>query len=665
MLSGQQHAQGLLLRAGYRLLRAAASLTAALPEALINRASQMALDAGLTLTSLVFAYLLRFDGAIPSAHRAVMWSLAMLLPLLRPLLMLALGAYDAIWRYFNLRDAAVLAFSALPVSMLLLAFRYLLGRRFSGAVVPAGVIIIEFVLYLALAASLRVFRRVSYEVSRPLESRPCRALLVGTESTLPHALRHLSASAEVQLVGVLAPEPKLRGLRIGGSLVMEQPSALPRLLVSQRIDLVLIADSHPDWIGDVVATANEFGADVRLLPAASHVIRGDVRVSAQADPEALLSRPRTGGSRLAEPDPLVIENFRERVVLITGAGGSIGSELARQIALLPVSSLILLDRDENSVFELSNSLAAQALDLGRAPRVVPVVGDVRNFTHLCAIFDHHRPHVVLHAAAYKHVPIMESNVCEAVLNNVFGTRAVALAATQFAAERLVMISTDKAVHPSSVMGATKRIAEMLITEIARRHRLAPNNSFTRMACVRFGNVVGSRGSVVPIFQRQIAEGGPITITDEHMTRYFMTIPEAAQLVLQAASLASDGDVYMLEMGDAMKITALARKLIELSGLRPEKDIEIRFVGARPGEKIAEQLWHDEAELRPTFFPNVLAVKNSPPPSDFSANLAQLEHAAQTHEEAATLEALRAMPIGFAPSPQAAPQPAKARAAFVN
>jgi FlaA1/EpsC-like NDP-sugar epimerase len=215
------------------------------------------------------------------------------------------------------------------------------------------------------------------------------------------------------------------------------------------------------------------------------------------------------------------------------------------------------------------------------------------------------------------------------------------------------------------MGATKRIAEMLITEIARRHRLAPNSSFTRMACVRFGNVVGSRGSVVPIFQRQIAEGGPITITDEHMTRYFMTIPEAAQLVLQAASLASDGDVYMLEMGDAMKITALARKLIELSGLRPDKDIEIRFVGARPGEKIAEQLWHDEAELRPTFFPDVLAVKNSPAPSDFSAILAQLEQAAQTHEESATLEALRAMPIGFAPSPQTAPPAAKARAAFVN
>lgn len=666
MHSGQQRAHGLLLRAGYRLLHAGASITAAMPEALINRASQMSLDAGITLVSLILAYLLRFDGNIPHAHSAVMWSLAMLLPVLRPLLMWALGAYDAIWRYFNLRDAAVLTFSALPVSLLLLAFRYLLPERFAGAVVPTGVIIIEFLLYLALAASLRVFRRVSYEVSRPPEWRPCRALLVGTESTLPHALRHLSGLADVQLVGVLAPEAKLQGLRIGGSLVMEQPSALSRLLVSQRVDIVLIADSRPDWVSEVVATANEFGADVRLLPAAAHVIRGDVRVSAQAAPEALLPRPlEAQRSWPSEPDPLVVENFRDRVVLITGAGGSIGSELARQIVLQPACSLVLLDRDENSVFELSNSLAALALELGQGPRIVPVVGDVRNFTHLCAIFEQHRPHVILHAAAYKHVPIMESNVCEAVLNNVFGTRSIALAATQFAAERMVMISTDKAVHPSSVMGATKRIAEMLISEIARQHRLAPNSTFTRMACVRFGNVVGSRGSVVPIFQRQIEQGGPVTITDEHMTRYFMTIAEAAQLVLQAASLASDGDVYMLGMGDAMKITALARKLIELSGLRPDKDIEIRYVGARPGEKIAEQLWHDEAELRPTLFSRVLRVKYSLPRPDFATALAQLEQAAEVHNEAAVLEALRSMPIGFAPPPQPVPQPAKTPVALVN
>jgi FlaA1/EpsC-like NDP-sugar epimerase len=310
-------------------------------------------------------------------------------------------------------------------------------------------------------------------------------------------------------------------------------------------------------------------------------------------------------------------------------------------------------------------LAATSLELGNAPNLAPVVGDIRNFPHLRNIFEQYQPHVVLHAAAYKHVSMMESNACEAVLNNVFGTRAVALAAMQFGAERMVMISTDKAVHPSSVMGASKRIAEMLISEMARQHRLASNDNFTRMSCVRFGNVVGSRGSVVPIFQRQIVNGGPVTITDEHMTRYFMTIPEAAQLVLQAASLPSDGDIFMLDMGDPVKITALARKLIELSGLRPDKDIAIRFVGARPGEKIAEQLWHDEAELRPTLFPRVLAVKTVPARPDFEAALAQLEDAAQSHDEAALLEALRSMPIGFAPQPLPPGESRKTGSAFIN
>jgi FlaA1/EpsC-like NDP-sugar epimerase len=334
---------------------------------------------------------------------------------------------------------------------------------------------------------------------------------------------------------------------------------------------------------------------------------------------------------------------------------------------LPASSLVLLDRDENSIFELGNSLAVLARELENAPRIVPVVGDIRDGGHLRTLFEQHRPHVVLHAAAYKHVPIMESNVCEAVRNNVFGTRAVALAASRYAAERMVMISTDKAVHPSSVMGASKRIAEMLISEHARVEREKSSGApHTRMACVRFGNVVGSRGSVVPIFLRQIAAGGPVTITNEHMTRYFMTIPEAAQLVLQAASLASDGQVYTLDMGDPLKITALARKLIELSGLRPDKDIEIRFVGTRPGEKISEQLWHDESDARITLFPRVFAIESPPPPANFAQSLARLEEAALAHNEAAVLEALRLMPIGFAPpAATAETKPQKSRSAFVN
>jgi FlaA1/EpsC-like NDP-sugar epimerase len=255
--------------------------------------------------------------------------------------------------------------------------------------------------------------------------------------------------------------------------------------------------------------------------------------------------------------------------------------------------------------------------------------------------------VVLHAAAYKHVPVMENNCCEAILNNVMGTREIADLAITHGAQRFVMISTDKAVRPSSVMGASKRLAEMVVqSRAAATHGIGGHHP--RCACVRFGNVVGSRGSVVPIFLRQIAEGGPVTVTDEDMTRYFMTIPESVQLVLQAATLGCDGDIYMLDMGDPVRITHLARKLIEMSGLRPDKDIEIRIVGARPGEKLYEELWSEGAQLLPTPFERVFAVRCQPAPPDFETSLQILEAAALSRDPKRVLELLHEMPISFHP-----------------
>ena len=638
-----------LTRTGMRVFRALGASATYLPPALINRGVQLALDGLLCLGSIFLAYQLRFDGAVPVPHRRVMWSLMLLLPIVRPLLMLTFGAYDAIWRYFNLRDETVLAMSAAPLSIALLLLRYLVAQKLWGTVVPASVIVTEFGLYLGFASLLRILRRVTYEASRPAGLQACRALLLGTEASLPHALRHISGSSGIEVIGLLAREENLAGMRIGGFLVMEKPEALPRLLVTEAIDLVLIADAGPAWVAEAVATATEFGVEFRLMPSAANVMRGDVRVSAKASPELAFSRSPVEHQALrgtAKPHPTVLENFRDRVVLITGAGGSIGSELARQVSTLPVSALVLLDRDENSIFELSNSLAATSLASLLSPHIVSVVADIRDADHLRIIFEKYRPHIILHAAAYKHVPIMESNACEAVLNNVTGTRLVARAALNFGAERFVMISTDKAVRPSSVMGATKRIAEMLVRHQANSQKQGADSDFTRVACVRFGNVVGSRGSVVPIFLRQIEAGGPVTITDEHMTRYFMTIPEAAQLVLQAASLASNGDIYMLDMGDPVKITNLAKKLIELSGLRPEKDIEIRFVGSRPGEKITEQLWHHDAQVEPTEFPRVFGVKAEAPVERFEEALQALQQAALARNESAVIEQLRGMPIGF-------------------
>jgi FlaA1/EpsC-like NDP-sugar epimerase len=341
-----------------------------------------------------------------------------------------------------------------------------------------------------------------------------------------------------------------------------------------------------------------------------------------------------------EVHPAVVHCFNAQTVLITGAGGSIGSEIVRQVSALNVDRVVALDHDENSIFELMNEIG----DLG-GREIVPVVGNIRDHETVYRTFELHSPQIVLHAAAYKHVPVMEGNCCEAVLNNVAGTRELADAAIEFGCQRLVMISTDKAVNPTSVMGATKRTAELLIQQ--RADESYCNGHKTHFACVRFGNVLGSRGSVVPIFLRQIAAGGPVTITHEQMTRYFMTIPQAVRLVLQAATLASRGDVYLLDMGDPVKIIDFARNIIRLAGLTPGKDIDIKIVGTRPGEKLHEKLWREDSLVTATSFHDVFQVKATAVPVRFPQLLAELESAAHARKsDTAIQELLYRLPLDY-------------------
>ncbi len=623
-----------LVRAAGGRLQAAVNL---LPRRFFSRSTQFALDATACIASLYIAYQLRFDSSVPPLHSSVMWAWILLLPVMRPALMWALGGYDRIWRYFNMHDGIVLAITAMPPTMFMFVVRYTLWRQLWVAQIPVSVIMVEYGLYMVFGGGLRAVRRLTFEASGASEPR-LRALIVGKEETLPAALRHVTTHPELTVVGLLAPDSKLHGLRIGGFWVLDEPGSLGRLLAAGAVDLVLIADTGLTCIGDMVATAAEFGVDVRLLPSAANVIKGDVRVTASARAEDVFQQR---AAFLPEAHPNVVEAFRSRVVLITGAGGSIGAELARQVAGLPVASILLLDQDENSIFEVHSGLKASERCKAQ---LFPLVGDIRDRVRLQKIFEQFRPHIVLHAAAYKHVPVMEENCCEAVLNNIFGTRDVAETAVTYHAERFVMISTDKAVQPTSIMGATKRVAEMLVQSMAAQ--IGRRRGETRMACVRFGNVVGSRGSVVPIFLRQIAAGEPLTITDPEMTRYFLTIPEAVQLVLQAATLGSNGDIYMLDMGDPIKITALARKLIEMSGLRPDRDVGIRFVGARPGEKLHEKLWAEESKVQATEFPRVMAIEAREVPPDFEASLVGLESCAIAHDQQSVREVLERMPIGF-------------------
>ena len=311
----------------------------------------------------------------------------------------------------------------------------------------------------------------------------------------------------------------------------------------------------------------------------------------------------------------VSEQFRDRTILVTGAGGSIGSELTRRLLSLHPAKLIALDQDENAIFDLTPS-----------PKIplIPVLGNIRDRDLVRNAFREHRPEIVFHAAAYKHVPILETQCSQAVLNNVFGTRILATAAIESGCECFVFLSTDKAVHSSSVLGATKRATELLIRQLA-----TSSGHTTRFASIRFGNVLGSRGSVLPIFLRQIAGGGPITVTHPEMTRYFLTSSEAVQLILQSAALASCGEVFVPELGDPVSIVDLVRELIELHGLAPGKDVRIDFTAPRPGEKLHEELSYDASGLSATGFPGIFREAVEAIPPDFTARLDELESAAHS------------------------------------
>lgn len=619
-----------------------------LPRQLFSRWGQVGIDACLSIFSVWLAYQFRFDFAVPTGHKTLLWAYALSFSVLRPLFLTAAGAYRGIWRHFNLDDALLFAVGAVPPTAIMFLVRIVWPAPLWRVGLPLTVIIADYIAFLLLGLGTRCVRRFLYEASLKGPRRK-RTLLLGSEDGLAAALRQAPLNPDIFITGLLTSDDRLLGSRINGFEVLGGLTSLPAQLLAGEIDLVLISDADPQAIGGAVETAVHFGVEVRLLPSAAKIISGDIRVSARPKAELAVTQSVTITD---QPHSSVLEAYGGKSVLITGAGGSIGSELARQASRLPVSRLVLLDQDENAMFHIHGELRGKSNG-----HLFAVVGDIRDRNLIKSAFRIHKPQIVLHAAAYKHVPVMEDNCAEAVLNNVFGTRNIAEAALEFSAERFLMVSTDKAVNPSSMMGATKRMAELLVQHMAAKQ---DNGGVTRCACVRFGNVLGSAGSVVPIFLQQIANGGPVTITDAEMTRYFMTIPEAVQLILQASTIGSNGEIYMLDMGDPVKITSLARRLIEMSGLRPGDDIEIKFVGTRPGEKLHEQLWTDATQVSPTSFPRVLSVQPPPPTDDFHTHVQSLEAAAFTRDNELVRGTMLEMPINYKHSKQfretvAAPQ----------
>ena len=624
---------GHLQRSGVVKGQKRAGYASRIPDWIFHRHVQLLLDALTAAFALIYAYALRFDFHIPAPMRRGMWIWMCVVAIMRPLTLLLLRGYRGTWRFFDIRDGLYLAMRSLPVTVALLLVR---AFALKAPVIPYSVLILEFGIFLMFAAVFRVARRLEHELVHCPRKR-ARALVVGNEATLAAAVHHVHSSGEAQVVGLVSEDKRLLSIHIGGVPVLGLPDSLPSLLTAHQIELVILSGGNLDCASRVIQEATAFDIQVRILPSVGDLMQGRVQVSRTLCIDQI-ARNRSGMT--SETHPAVVECFGVDTVLITGAGGSIGSEVVRQVADLNVKRLVVLDHDENSIFELMNQI-----DRKDTREIIPVVGNIRDRELMQLTFERYRPEIALHAAAYKHVPVMEENCCEAVLNNVCGTRELADAAVEYGCERLVMISTDKAVRPSSVMGATKRVAEMLIQQ--RACDAAWHRGKTHFACVRFGNVLGSRGSVVPIFLRQIAAGGPVTITHEEMTRYFMTIPQAVQLVLQAATLAFSGDIFMLDMGDPVRIIDFAKEIIQLAGLTPGKDIGIKVVGRRPGEKLHEQLWREDAQVTTTDFQHVFRVKATHVPTNFLHLMEELERTARAHQSNEAIQTLlRRLPIDY-------------------
>jgi FlaA1/EpsC-like NDP-sugar epimerase len=550
------------------------------------------------------AFALRFDLLAPR-HRDEFLPFLALVLLIKPVVFLTLGMYSRLWRYASVRDllAVLLAVSAASVVVsALVAIANIVGWIFEFS---RAVLVIDWLLTLCAVGGMRMAVRLAAERSLRPDGRmhgraSKRVLVVGAGDAGAMVAREVRRNPQLDMetIAFLDDDRSKLGKHVQGVPVIGPIASLSTVVADQRIAEVIIA--MPKARGLVVRAVAEAcratGTPSRIVPGVYELLGGQLSVSRLRRIEIadLLRR-----EQITAPPGTGLYLARKRV-LVTGAGGSIGAELCRQIAFASPDSIILVGHGENSIFDVQ----AQLREVFPRIPLQTVIADIRDDRRLEACFRSAKPHIVFHAAAHKHVPLMEENPEEAITNNVVGTNNVVNACVAAGVDKLVMISTDKAVSPTSMMGASKRLAEMIVREAARRHGRA-------FAVVRFGNVLGSRGSVVPVFKRQIESGGPITITHPDVKRFFMTIPEAVHLVLQAGGLAAGGELFVLNMGEAVPIVQLAEDLIRLSGLTTA-EIPIVYTGLRPGEKLEEVLWEVDARVEPTAHRDVLRVTEHDP-----------------------------------------------------
>ncbi|HSK74032.1 MAG TPA: nucleoside-diphosphate sugar epimerase/dehydratase [Pyrinomonadaceae bacterium] len=572
----------------------------------LRRPAQFLADVAILSGAFFLAYLLRFDFSLDEYYLDNALNQLPFVVLVQFASLFLVGAYSIIWRYVSLEDIKAFLKAAFVSGVILVLVRLLLSpEKFIRWQVPLSIILMDTGLAFAGLLALRILRRFVYEFTEKRSflsgaRRPKRkaALLVGAGRSGAGIVKEVAgrADAELDVKGFVDDDRRKKGGSVGGVKVLGTTDDLARLVDELHIERVVIAvdEAQGKEIRRILDICRAIPVKAQIVPSLNEIAHGRVSVSRIRDVqiEDLLGR---------EPVQLDDKNLHDfltgKTVLVTGAGGSIGAELVRQITNYQPKSLILVERAEFALFQIEQELCKNFPDV----KFIPLLADICDQPRMREIFDKFKPEVIFHAAAHKHVSLMEVNACEAVKNNVFATKLIGELAGECGVKDFVLISTDKAVNPTSVMGASKRVSEIVLQSL---NQIYP----THYMAVRFGNVLGSAGSVVPIFREQILKGEPITVTHKEMTRYFMTIPEASALVLQAGAIGEGGEIFILDMGKPVKILDLAEDMIRLSGLEPYEDIDIRFTGIRQGEKLFEELEITGENLLKTRHPKIFIGK---------------------------------------------------------
>lgn len=589
--------------------------------------------------AIVLAFWVRFNfGAIPhEIFSGMLWVLCVMLPV-QAVVFYASGLYRGIWRFASLPDL-VRIMKAVAIGAAIGFILLFVLQRLQG--VPRSALVF-YPMFLALGLALpRLAYRWWKDRSLDFSTERPRALIVGAGAAGEQLVRELLKSGPYEAVGFLDDADRRQGQEVHGVRVIGRLSDLPQAIRGSAVEVVLLAmpTAPRQLVSRLSAQCRDSGIPCRILPSLAELADGRVAVSQLRD---VTIEDVLGREAVSLDDAAIAGFIAGRCVLVTGAGGSIGSELCRQVLRAGASRLVMVDHGEFNLYNIEQELRGGAAG-GSADACVPLLGDVRDANRMRWIFEAYRPQVVFHAAAYKHVPLVEENPAEGTRTNLHGTAQMADLAVEFKVEKMVLVSTDKAVNPANVMGATKRAAEIYCQNLAAR------STGTAFITTRFGNVLGSAGSVVPKFRKQIAAGGPLTVTHPDMTRYFMTIPEAVSLILQAGSMGEGGEIFVLDMGEPVKIVDLAEQMIRLSGLTPGEDIAIEFTGLRPGEKMYEELFHDAEPLQPTHHAKIMLARSRQVDWDaFTGDVKRLGEACTRRDLSEVRRLLKVLVPEFAP-----------------